>query len=105
MKKLLMLLLIIPMISFSQVSSWRTTTSQASQSTQSRVQTATPPQNNVSSWRNNPPQQLQPNPHVVEVVFRIGMELTSLVIIGVTTDGINLILILGMMIMDGDKEV
>ena len=60
MKKLLMLLLIIPMISFSQVSTWRTTTSQPAQSTQSRVQTSTPPQNNVSSWRNNPPQQSQP---------------------------------------------
>jgi len=44
MKKLLMLLLIIPMISFSQVSTWRTTTSQPAQSTQSRVQTSTPPQ-------------------------------------------------------------
>jgi len=65
MKKLLMLLLIIPMISFSQVSSWRTTTSQSSQvsqSTQTRVQSLTPQENNVSSWRNNPPQQLQPNP-------------------------------------------
>jgi len=62
MKKLLMLLLIIPMISFSQVSTWRTTTSQPAQSTQSRVQTSTPPQNNVSSWRNNPPQQSQSLP-------------------------------------------
>ena len=57
-----MLLLIIPMISFSQVSTWRTTTSQPAQSTQSRVQTSTPPQNNVSSWRNNPPQQSQSLP-------------------------------------------
>jgi len=62
MKKLLMLLLIIPMISFSQVSTWKTTTSQPAQSTQSRVQTSTPLQNNVSSWRNNPPQQSQPLP-------------------------------------------
>jgi hypothetical protein len=67
MKKLLMLLLVIPMISFSQVSSWRQTggsvPAQTSQSTQTRVQPSIPQQNNVSSWRNNPPQQqLQPNP-------------------------------------------
>ena len=64
MKKLLVLLLIIPMISFSQVSSWRTNTSQqtqTSQSTQTRVQPSIPQQNNVSSWRNNEPQQSQPN--------------------------------------------
>ena len=57
MKKLLMLLLVIPMISFSQVSSWRQTggsvpaSSQTSQSTQTRVQPSIPQQNNVSSWR------------------------------------------------------
>ena len=68
MKKLLVLLLVIPMISFSQVSTWRQTggsvpaASQTSQSTL-RVQPSIPQQNNVSSWRNNPPQQqLQPNP-------------------------------------------
>jgi hypothetical protein len=57
MKKLLMLLLVIPMISFSQVSSWRQTggsvpaSSQTSQSTQTRVQPSIPQQNNVSQWR------------------------------------------------------
>jgi hypothetical protein len=55
MKKILFLLLaIIPALSYSQVSSWRTSSSQpaqTSQSTQTRVQTPTPPQNNVSSWR------------------------------------------------------
>jgi hypothetical protein len=55
MKKLLMLLLVIPMISFSQVSSWRQTggsvPAQTSQSTQTRVQPSIPQQNNVSSWR------------------------------------------------------
>lgn len=54
MKKLLMLLLVIPMISFSQVSSWRQTGGSvptSSQSTQ-RVQPSAPQQqNNVSSWR------------------------------------------------------
>jgi hypothetical protein len=56
MKKLLILLLVIPMISFSQVSSWRQTggstpAAQTSQSTQTRVQPSIPQQNNVSSWR------------------------------------------------------
>ena len=67
MKKLLVLLLVIPMISFSQVSTWRQTggstpAAQTSQATQSRVQTPTLPQNNVSNWRNNPPQESQPLP-------------------------------------------
>ena len=55
MKKILMLLLVIPMISFSQVSSWRQTGgSVPSQTTQSapRVQPSIPQQNeNVSKWR------------------------------------------------------
>ena len=55
MKKLLVLLLVIPMISFSQVSSWRQTGGSVSpQTTQSapRVQPSVPQQqNNVSSWR------------------------------------------------------
>ena len=56
MKKLLMLLLVIPMISFSQVSTWRQTggsvpaSSQTTQ-TQTRVQPSIPQQNNVSQWR------------------------------------------------------
>ena len=68
MKKLLVLLLVIPMISFSQVSTWRQTggsvpASQTTQSTQTRVQPSIPQQqNNVSSWRNNPPQESQPLP-------------------------------------------
>ena len=66
MKKLLVLLLFIPMISFSQVSSWRQTggsvSPQTTQSAQTRVQPSVPQQNNVSSWRNNPPQQSQPLP-------------------------------------------
>ena len=55
MKKLLVLLLFIPMISFSQVSSWRQTGGSVSpQTTQSapKVQPSVPQQqNNVSSWR------------------------------------------------------
>jgi hypothetical protein len=55
MKKLLILLLVIPIISFSQVSSWRTNVPQqvqTSQSTQTRVQPSiSQQQNNVSKWR------------------------------------------------------
>ncbi len=69
MKKLLILLLVIPMISFSQVSSWRQTggsvPAQTSQSTQTRVQPSIPQQNNVSSWRNNPPETSRPNYNII----------------------------------------
>ena len=51
MKKILMLLLVIPMISFSQVSKWRTTPPQQ------RVQTPTPQRSDVSRWRT----QTEPN--------------------------------------------
>ena len=54
MKKLVLGILLIPTLAFSQVSNWRTTTSQpaqTSQSTQTRVQQSVPQQNNVSSWR------------------------------------------------------
>ena len=51
MKKLLMLLLVIPMISFSQVSSWRTNGSQQTTQTQTRIQSSIPQRNNVSRWR------------------------------------------------------
>ena len=57
MKKILFLLLALPVLAFSQVSNWRAnppTQSQTSQSQQTRVQPP-PQQNNVSSWRNNPP--------------------------------------------------
>ena len=61
MKKILFLLLVLPVLAFSQVSNWRTnpptqsqtSQPQTSQSQQTRVQPP-PPQNNVSSWRNNP---------------------------------------------------
>jgi hypothetical protein len=66
MKTLLSFLLLIPTLLFGQVSTWRTTPSQpaqTSQSTQTRVQPSAP-QSNVSSWRNNPPQQSQPQSDV-----------------------------------------
>ena len=73
MKKLLLisgltilLVLICAIMLNAQVSTWRQTggsvPAQTSQSTQTRVQPSIPQQNNVSSWRNNPPQQSQPNP-------------------------------------------
>ena len=62
-----MLLLVIPMISFSQVSSWRQTGgSVSSQTTQSsNVQQSIPQQNNVSNWRTNPPQTSRPTYNVI----------------------------------------
>jgi hypothetical protein len=55
MKNILFLLVLLPTLAFSQVSSWRTTTpqsAQTSQSTQTRVQPSIPQQqNDVSKWR------------------------------------------------------
>ena len=67
MKTLLVFLTLIPTFLFSQVSNWRTNPPQPStpqvRVETPRVQPSTPQQNNVSSWRNNSPQQqLQPNP-------------------------------------------
>jgi hypothetical protein len=68
MKSIITLLVLLPTLAFSQVSIWRQTggsvpaSSQTSQSTQTRVQPSVPQQNNVSSWRNNPPQESQPLP-------------------------------------------
>ena len=63
MKTLSLIFLLIPTLIFGQVSSWRQTGGSVSpQTTQStpRVQPSVPQQqNNVSSWRNNPPQQTQ----------------------------------------------
>jgi hypothetical protein len=58
MKKLLFLLSIIPTLTFSQVSNWRSNPPQQ-QSTQQRstpsIQPSTPERNDVSSWRSQPP--------------------------------------------------
>ena len=65
MKTLLLFLMLTPTLMFGQVSTWRQTggsVPSSSQSTQTRVQPSVPQQNNVSSWRNNPPQQSQPLP-------------------------------------------
>ena len=57
MKSIIILLVLLPTLAFSQVSTWRQSggsvpsSSQTSQSTQTRVQPSIPQQNNVSSWR------------------------------------------------------
>ena len=59
MKKLLFLLSIIPTLTFSQVSNWRSAPPAQQQSTPQRstpsIQPSTPQRNDVSSWRNQPP--------------------------------------------------
>jgi hypothetical protein len=55
MKKLLLILLLIPTLALSQVSSWRGATSTPRVSTQSFQQSI--PQRNVSSWRNESPRE------------------------------------------------
>ena len=62
MKKLVLGILLIPTLAFSQVSNWRTNPPQPQQQSQSqtRVQPSAPQQqNNISSWRNNQPEQSQ----------------------------------------------
>ena len=62
MKKLVLGILLIPTLAFSQVSNWRTNPPQPQQQSQpqTRVQQSAPQQqNNISSWRNNQPEQSQ----------------------------------------------
>ena len=54
MKKLLFILLILPLLTFGQASSWRTNPPTPQRSTPS-VQPSTPQRNDVSNWRNQPP--------------------------------------------------
>ena len=54
MKKLLLLLMLIPLVTFSQVSSWRSNPPQPQRSTPS-IQPSTPQRNDVSDWRSQPP--------------------------------------------------
>jgi len=56
MKKLLLLITLIPVLAFSQVSNWRSTPSAPQRSTPS-VQQSIPQRNNVSSWRNESPRE------------------------------------------------
>ena len=65
MKSIITLLVLLPTLAFSQVSTWRTNTPQQSPSTQTRVQPSIPQQNNVSSWRNNPPETSRPNYNII----------------------------------------
>ena len=69
MKSIIILLVLLPTLAFSQVSTWRQSggsiPAQTSQSTQTRVQPSIPQQNNVSSWRNNPPETSRPNYNII----------------------------------------
>ena len=68
MKKLLLILLLVPTLSFSQVSSWRsggTTSSSSSQRSTPSLQQSTPQRNDVSDWRRNPPPTPKPNYNVI----------------------------------------
>jgi hypothetical protein len=69
MKKLLLILLILPLLTFGQASSWRTNPPTPQQSTPPRstpsVQPLSPQRNDVSSWRNNPPRNNVGQPNVI----------------------------------------
>jgi len=69
MKKLLLILLILPLLTFGQASSWRTNPPTPQQSTPPRstpsVQPLAPQRNDVSSWRNNPPRNNVGQPNVI----------------------------------------
>jgi len=70
MKKLLLILLILPILTFGQASSWRTNPPAPQRSTPS-VQPSTPQRNDVSSWRSNPPRNInipprtRPNSNII----------------------------------------
>jgi hypothetical protein len=58
MKKLLLFLILVPVLGFSQVSNWRTNPPQQQstpQTSKPSTQPSTPQRNDVSSWRNQPP--------------------------------------------------
>lgn len=72
MKKLLLILLILPLLTFGQTSSWRSNPPQPSrpsvQPTQTPRPSVQPTQtqiNGVSSWRNNPPRNNVGQPNVI----------------------------------------
>ena len=70
MKKILLLFFLIPVITYSQVSSWRSSSPQVQRSVPS-VQQSIPQRNDVSSWRNesprefNRPQRTKPGSNVI----------------------------------------
>ena len=76
MKKLLLILLILPLLTFGQASSWRTNPPAPQRSTpsiqpsvqpslQPSLQPFRPQRNEVSSWRNNPPRNNVGQPNVI----------------------------------------
>ena len=62
MKKLLLILLILPLLTFGQTSSWR---SNPPQTPRPSIQPTQTPTNGVSSWRNDPPRNNVTQPNVI----------------------------------------
>lgn len=72
MKKLLLLLVILPITVFSQVSGWRSNPTQSQRLTPSPTYT-TPQRNDVSNWRNQPQKEYnrpQPNRNSSNIIIR-----------------------------------
>jgi len=62
MKKLLLLIMLLPLVALSQVSSWRSNPPQPQRSTPS-IQQSIPQRNDISSWRNESPREFnRPKP-------------------------------------------
>ena len=62
MKKLLFLLILLPIVSFSQVSNWRNSAPQRQQFSTPPPRVQSPMDNGVSRWRNTPPREFN-RPH------------------------------------------
>jgi hypothetical protein len=73
MKKLLLILCLIPTLAFSQVSNWRSNPPTPQRSTPS-IQPSAPQRNDVSNWRNRPPSRgydrTQPNRRGSNIIIR-----------------------------------
>ena len=70
MKNILFLLVLLPTLAFSQVSSWRSNPPQQSGSSSQSYQQSVPQRNidtrnDVSDWRRNPPQTPRPNYNII----------------------------------------
>jgi hypothetical protein len=73
MKNLLFLLVFIPTLVFSQVSSWRGGASSAPRASSPSIQYSTPQRNDVSRWRNESPREYnrpQPNRRGSNIIVR-----------------------------------
>lgn len=74
MKKLFFTFLVFPLVTFGQVSTWRSNPPQQTQSQPQRQtpQPSTPQRNDVSSWRSDPPRNIdrQPNRRNSNIIVR-----------------------------------